>query len=163
MGDHGGPHIQNGNMRWDAETLPPLEHKRILPPALTDAEFEGMRKDGVLDQVIKRFPNGRAAQIFNRLGMTGKALKLSATLAKPLCKALDRVSGPLALVGAASDAKAIGDTAVTGVQAASAANNAIDSSIDTQKKVNAQLNSGDDLSDDDITHYMQRRVGGFGK
>ena len=112
---------------------------------------------------MKLFPEGRVAQQIAEEGLTaGKLLKLGGTLAKPLCKALGRVAGPLALVGAASDVKGIENTAVTGAQAASAANDAINSSIDTQKKVNEQLNSGDDLSDDDITHYMHRRVGGFG-
>jgi hypothetical protein len=42
-------------------------------------------------------------------------------------------------------------------QAASAKAEQLQSTADMQKKVNERLNSADDLSDDEITHYMSLR------
>ena len=154
---HGGNHIQNGNLRWDAETLRPIPHKGVTPDPLTPSQLEELRQAGILDKARKMFPNGAVARAAQEVGVTGKLLKLSSTLAKPLIKAAGRLALPLAVVGAVQDAKAIGQTASMAAQAASAKAEQLQSTADMQKKVNERLNSADDLSDDEITHYMSLR------
>ena len=121
----------------------------------------GNQKGRAFGQSSKAFSEGVVAREAAAAGLNaGKILKLSKNLAKPLCKALGRVAGPLAVVGAVSDVKAIGQTAVTGAQAASAAGDALSSTLETQSKMNNQrLLNGDDLSDDEITLWMSRRIG----
>lgn len=50
-----------------------------------------------------------------------------------------------------------GETAVTGAEAAAATANALESTLQTQDKVNQHLVDGDDLSDDEITNWMRHR------
>jgi RHS repeat-associated protein len=160
-GGHGGWQFQLGDSRWDAQTLRPVEHLGNTPTSLTPGQLEEIRKAGLLDKAGKLFPEGVVAREAAAAGLTaGRMLKLSKNLAKPLCKTLGRVTGPLTVVGAVSDVKAIGQTAVTGAQAASAAGNALSSTLETQSKMNNQrLMNGDDLSDDEITHWMSHRIG----
>jgi len=56
MSDHGGPHIQKGDFRYDAETLEPITHGRVTPPKLTATDLQEMRASGIWDKVAKRCP-----------------------------------------------------------------------------------------------------------
>ena len=57
MSDHGGPHIQKGNLRWDAMTLKPIPHKGITPPKLTRKDLDEIRKSGLFDKIVKNIEN----------------------------------------------------------------------------------------------------------
>ena len=156
---HGGTHIQIGDERWDAETLAPVRHSGHLPQPLSAGQIEEIRQAGVLDKVAKRFPAGRVATAFSGSGLrAGKAIKLSTKLAKPVCKLLGRAALPIAIIGAVSDVKAIGTTAVVGVQAASAAADAAISSVMVQRRETDLLLDDELLSDDEITHWMGHRL-----
>ena len=150
-------HIQTGNLRWDAETLRPIPHKGVTPQPLTPSQLEELRKAGILDKIVKQFPNGVVAQSVREAGLTAKLMKLSTTAAKPLRGILGRVAVPVAIVTAPSDVKAIGQTVVTGAKAIGAKGEQLKSTADMQKKMNEHLHSAEDLSDDDITHFMSRR------
>jgi RHS repeat-associated protein len=158
-GNPAGWHFQLGDNRWDARTLQPLPGN--TQAALTPSQLEELRQAGYLDKAAKLFPEGVVAREAAEAGLTaGKILKLSKNIAKPLCKNLARAVPVIAVAGAVSDIKAIGQTAVTGAQAAAAAGKALSSTLETQSKMNSQrLMNVDDLSDDEITHWMSRRIG----
>jgi RHS repeat-associated protein len=158
-GNPAGWHFQLGDNRWDARTLQPLPGN--TQAALTPSQLEELRQAGYLDKAAKLFPEGVVAREAAEAGLTaGKILKLSKNIAKPLCKNLARAVPVIAVAGAVSDIKAIGQTAVTGAQAAAAAGKALSSTLETQSKMNSQrLMNADDLSDDEITHWMSRRIG----
>ena len=168
-GDHGttptnpeGFQIQTGDQRWDAETLNPIEHKGKIPPELTPAQIDEIRKAAKqpLDKCAKLFPNGRVAAALAEEGVTaGTAFRLSKTLAKGLCK---RIALPLAVAAAVSDTKVIAQTAVTGTQAAAATLDNAANAMDTQSKVNSHLGDVEKMTDDEITHYMHHRAGNIG-
>jgi RHS repeat-associated protein len=51
--DHGAPHIQLGNSRWDAITLEPVKHKGKTPPPLTTKQLEEIRQCDLWDRLVK--------------------------------------------------------------------------------------------------------------
>ena len=159
-GGHGGSHFQLGGQRWDGQTLQPIEHLGKTPPPLTAGQIEELRAAGLLDKAAKLFPEGTVARGALEAGLTpGKLLRLSRALGKPLCKTIARRAlPPLMVLGAISDTRAIARTAATGAEAASAVGGQLRSDLETQSKVNSHL-LGDDLSDQEITHWMRRRVG----
>jgi hypothetical protein len=70
---HGGPHIQKGDLRWDARTFEPIEHKGKTPPPLTKRDFEELRKSGLLDKIRKNVPDNLINRTVDEL--SEKALK----------------------------------------------------------------------------------------
>jgi RHS repeat-associated protein len=106
-GDHGGPHIQLGDYRWDAATLEPLEHGGIRPPPLTKAQLRELAKSGVLDRVLKNVPGSVVEQAGKELfgkefaGAGAKCLTRSAQ--KELAKSILRKIPIVLLVFATAD------------------------------------------------------------
>ncbi len=75
----------------------------------------------------------------------------------PFTKLLARFNLPLLVANGVNDVGTIGETVTTGAQAAAAKADQLESTMQTQAKVNDRLNSADDLSEDEITDYMKRR------
>lgn len=55
--DHGGPHIQKGDCRYDAKTLQPIPHKGVTPPKLSASDLEELRTSGIWDRLRKNVPD----------------------------------------------------------------------------------------------------------
>jgi len=106
VGDHGGPHIQNGNFRYDAVTLEPIPHKGVTPPRLTANEVEELRKSGVLDQLRKRFPQSivrEASEEMTRELTKGGARCLTKRAARELAKRILQRIPVVTLIFVATD------------------------------------------------------------
>ena len=89
MSDHGGPHIQNGNYRYDAITFKPIQHNGVTPPKLTPGDIDELRKSGVLDQVRKRLQDSIVREASDEMSKEltkGGARCLSKKAAKELAK-----------------------------------------------------------------------------
>ena len=155
---HGGWHIQTGDRRYDARTLKPVTHLGRTPSALTPDELDEIRRQGILDRVRKLFPNGVIAREAEAAGSgMSKLLTLSRNLAKPLCKTLSRIAPAVAAAGVLQDTKTIAETSQTAGQAAIAAAQAAKSYFQMQNRMQEHI-LGDDLSDDEITHFYLRRL-----
>ena len=104
--DHGGPHIQLGDYRWDARTLEPIPHNGITPPRLTPSQMKELAKSGVLDDVLRKIPNSVVKEAGEEL--FGKAFKdgtkcLSKSAQKQLAKSILRKIPVVLLIFAAND------------------------------------------------------------
>ncbi len=104
--DHGGPHIQLGDYRWDARTLEPIPHKGITPPKLTPSQMKELAKSGVLDDVLRKVPNSVVKEAGEEL--FGDAFKngtkcLSKSAQKQLAKSILKKIPVILLIFAATD------------------------------------------------------------
>lgn len=59
--DHGGPHFQKGNQRYDAKTLDPIKHKGEIPPDLSKSERKRLEQSKAWSQMFRYFQNIKSA------------------------------------------------------------------------------------------------------
>jgi len=115
-----------------------------------------------LDKLLKENPNGLVRRAVDQSGVRAgrSALRnLPPTLGKALAKTLARALPAVAAAAAVADAKAIGETGVESAKTAKAVNDAIKSAHHTHNKFEQfAVDYTDELSDDDLTQYMSRRL-----
>ena len=68
--DHGGPHFQKGNLRYDADTLSPLQHRGKTPPELSKSAVRGLLKSEAYAKYQRWVKGGRV------LGVVGLIVDL---------------------------------------------------------------------------------------
>lgn len=103
--DHGGPHIQLGDLRWDANTLQPITHKGVTPPKLSAKNLEELRVSGVWDRLRKNVPDNVirqaarealgeeiAAELMNRGFKRGCTKKIAREITETILKKLPIVA-----------------------------------------------------------------------
>jgi len=61
--DHGGPHFQQGNQRYDANTLEPIKHKGKTPPELSKSQIKKLRQTRSWLQMIRYFQNTKTSPL----------------------------------------------------------------------------------------------------
>lgn len=107
LSDHGGPHIQLGDSRWDALTLEPLEHKGVIPSRLTKSQLKELADSGVLDRILKNVPNSVVAkagkELFGEQFAKQGAKCLTRNAQKQLAKSILKKIPVVLLVFAAAD------------------------------------------------------------
>lgn len=65
--DHGAPHIQLGDSRWDAKTLRPIQHKGRTPAPLTAKQLETLRQSHIWDRLMKNVPDTQIERVAREL------------------------------------------------------------------------------------------------
>ena len=113
-GDHGGPHFQLGNERWDAFNLKPLKHKGHTPSPLSSKQLDEIRQCNLWDKALKELKDTTLERaIRERLeeevvdNMKKRGFRsLNKTIAKEIAEATLRRT-PLALLFIALSSKEI--------------------------------------------------------
>lgn len=143
-------------------TADPDEKPQVpRPPIAQRQEQEEKKKKGKVDRAGSTCASGgKGGSGAGRKPPVRPPSVLPPTGAAKACaKAGARFAGPAAVVSVAGDLATIGATAQEAAGACAAGADALESFLDTQQMVNSFILDSDDLSDDDITYYMRRRIG----